>query len=95
VSVPGWGRPVTDLEVSPQGSFVAARARGRDGLIVFGADGRTVSLPPFADAHSITWSPDERWTAVATKNSVFVFRTNTGEARVRRLPIVARDLAWR
>jgi len=26
---------------------------------------------------------------------VFIFRTNTGEARVRRLPIVTRDLAWR
>jgi hypothetical protein len=95
VSVPGWGRPVTDLEASPQGSFVAVRARGREGLIVFGADGRTVSLPPFADTHSITWSPDERWTAVATRRSVFIFRTNTGEARVRRLPIVARELAWR
>jgi hypothetical protein len=95
VSVPGGGGLVTDLEVSPQGSFVAARAKGRDGLVVFGADGRTVSLPPFADAHSITWSPDERWTAVATRRSVFIFRTNMGEARVLRLPIVARDLAWR
>jgi hypothetical protein len=95
VSVPGWGRPVTDLEVSPQGNFVAARAKGREGLVVFGADGRTVSLPPFTDAHSITWSPDERWTAVATRRSVFIFRTNMEEARVRRLPIVARDLAWR
>jgi hypothetical protein len=77
------------------GNFVAARAAGRGGLLVLGPDGLAASLPPLTDPRSITWSPDERWTAVATRNSVFVFRTNTGEARFTRLPVVARDLTWR
>jgi hypothetical protein len=91
----GFGRPLTDLQVSPRGSFVAIRAAGRIGLLVLRPDGLVAGLPPFTDPRAITWSPDERWTAVATKNSVFIFRTNTGEARVRQLPIHGYDLAWR
>ena len=91
----GFGRPLTDLQVSPRGSFVAVRAQGRDGLLVLRKDGLGVGLPPFTAPRAITWSPDERWTAVATENSVFLFRTSTAEARIRRLPIVAGDLAWR
>jgi hypothetical protein len=91
----GFGRPLTDLQVSPRGSFVAVRAQARGGLLVLGQDGLGVGLPPFIDPRTITWSPDERWTALATENSVFLFRTNTAGARVRRLPISARDLAWR
>jgi hypothetical protein len=91
----GFGRPLTDLQVSPRGSFVAARAEGRGGLLVLRPDGLAAALPPFTSPRAITWSPDERWTAVATDNSVFVFRTNTGEARLRRLPIHAYEVAWR
>jgi hypothetical protein len=91
----GFGRPLTDLHVSPLGNFVSVRATGRGGLLVLGPDGLAAALPPLTNPRSITWSPDERWTAVATENSVFVFRTNTGEARVRRLPIHAYDVAWR
>jgi hypothetical protein len=91
----GFGRPLTDLQVSPRGSFVAARAEGRGGLLVLRPDGLAASLPSFTSPRAITWSPDERWTAVATENSVFVFRTGTGEARVRRLPIHAYQVAWR
>jgi hypothetical protein len=91
----GFGRPLTDLHVSPRGSFVAARAEGRGGLLVLGPDGLAAALPSFTSPRALTWSPDERWTAVATENSVFVFRTNTGEAGVRRLPIHAYQVAWR
>jgi hypothetical protein len=87
-------RRLDDLQVSPRGSYVAVRVVG-SGLIVLGADGRPVAMPPFTAPRSITWSPDERWTAVATENSVFVFRTAAGEARVRRLPVHAYGLAWR
>jgi hypothetical protein len=91
----GFGRPLTNLQVSPRGSFVAARAEGRGGLLVLGPDGLAAALPPFLSPRAITWSPDERWTAVATENSVFLFRTNASEARVRRLPIHAYQVAWR
>lgn len=91
----GFGRSLTDLKVSPLGSFVATRAEGRGGLLVLRADGLAANLPPFTHPRSITWSPDERWTAVATENSVFVFRTNTGEAPLRKLPVHAYEVAWR
>jgi hypothetical protein len=87
------GHRLGDLQVSPQGSYVSARAEG-SGVLVIDADGRPVALPPFSDPLEISWSPDERWTAIATARSVFVLRTATGEA-VQRLPVVARDLTWR
>lgn len=88
------GHRLSDLEVSPLGSYVSARANRGGGLLVLAADGHPVLLPPFVDPRSITWSPDERWTAVATANSVFVFRTET-DVRLRRLPIHAYQVAWR
>ena len=91
----GFGQPLSDLRVSPRRHFVSVRAPGRGGLLVFHSDGSSASLPPLTDAHSIAWSPDDRWTAVATQNSVFLFRTDEPEPRVRRLAITARDLAWR
>jgi hypothetical protein len=87
------GHRLDDLQVSPRGTYVSARAEG-GGLLVIDADGRPVALPPFLEPLEITWSPDERWTAVATARWVFLFRTAAG-SRIRRLPIVARDLAWR
>jgi hypothetical protein len=95
VTIPSGPVPMRDLRVSPLGSFVSVRLERIRGLLVIGADGRPADLPVFADPRSLTWSPDERWTALATPRSVFIFRTNTGEARVRRLAMVARDLAWR
>jgi hypothetical protein len=93
VTVPGGRLPMRDLRVSPRGSFVSLRAAS--GLLVIDADGHPVALPPFIDPRALTWSPDERWSAVATTHSIFVFRTEAPEARIRRLPIVARDLTWR
>jgi hypothetical protein len=81
---------------SPQGGYFALLGEGWVGTPIFSRDGRRLDLPQeMPNPRSITWSPDERWTAVATENSVFVFRTNTGEAGVRRLPIHAYQVAWR
>jgi hypothetical protein len=82
------------LETSPRGSFFTAWY-GDSLVIIRDRNGDLVTFPTVPRVRALTWSPDERWTAVATEHSVFVFRTNTGEARVRRLPIVAYDLAWR
>jgi hypothetical protein len=89
------GHRLSDLQISPLGTYVSARADRGGGLLVLAADGHPVVMPPFTDPRAITWSPDERWTAVATKKAVFVFRTSTGDARLRRVPIHAYDLAWR
>jgi hypothetical protein len=82
------------VEASPHGSFFTAWY-GDSLVTIRDRDGDLISFPPLTRVLAVTWSADERWTAAATEHSVFVFRTNEGEARVRRLPIEARDLAWR
>jgi hypothetical protein len=82
------------IEASPGGGYFAEWFR--DVLLgVRDRDGREMVFPTVQGVRALTWSPDERWAAVASRFSVFVFRTDEGEARIRRLPIVARDLAWR
>jgi hypothetical protein len=81
------------LEASPRGSFFTAWY-GDSLVTIRDRNGDLVAFPTIPRVQALTWSPDERWTAAATAHSVFVFRTNTGDARVRRLPIVAYDLAW-
>ena len=82
------------LEASPRGSFFTAWY-GDSLVIIRDQNGDLVTFPTIPRVRALTWSPDERWTAVATEHSVFVFRTNASEPSVRRLPIVAYDLAWR
>jgi hypothetical protein len=82
------------LEASPRGDFFTAWY-GDSLVTILDRETDPIVFPQLRNVRAITWSPDERWTAVATEHSVYVFRTNTVEARVRRLPIVAYDLAWR
>jgi hypothetical protein len=82
------------LEASPHGNFFTAWY-GDSLVAIRDRNGDLVTFPTIPRVRALTWSPDERWTAVATEHSVFVFRTNTSEPSVRRLPIVAYDLAWR
>ena len=93
--VPGWGAPITNLSVSPHGTYVSVRAEGRGGVLVFHRDGWAVPLPPLNGIRSVAWSPDDEWTAAATPFSVFVFPTDDPHELVRRLPIRAVDLDWR
>lgn len=88
-----FGDHLSDLRVSPHGSFVAAR--GAEGFVYLDRDLRTVPAPPARNIRAVAWSPDERWAAFATDASVHVFHTATGEPRLRRWGVVARDLAWR
>jgi hypothetical protein len=82
------------VEASPHGNFFTAWY-GDSLVTIRDRNGDLVTFPTIPRVRALTWSPDERWTAVATEHSVFVFRTNTSEASVRRLPIMAYDLAWR
>jgi len=56
------------------------------------------SLSPDA-RRDFEWSPDEDWIALATPNNVYVDLTERREfprpPRLRRVGIVAADLAWR
>jgi hypothetical protein len=79
------------LRASPQGSFAATRV-GERGLVVVDAQGNFVGTT-FRGASGIAWSPDERWTAFATSDGVYV--VPTGGNRPLLLPLAAVDVAWR
>jgi hypothetical protein len=88
----GGGTRLSDLRVSPQSGFVSVRSG--DDFFLLSRRGDLLPTPILSGFRAIAWSPDERWAAVATDRGISVFRT--GESSVeRRLPILARDLAWR
>ena len=82
-----------ELRSSPRGGWFAALGGGR--LAVYDAAGDPVAPPSGLDApHAIAWSRDDAVAAVADAEGVVLFRAATGWPAVR-LPIRARDLAWR
>ena len=80
---------------SPQGGYFALLGEGRVGTPIFSRDGRQLDLPQeMPNPRSITWSPDERWTALATDESVYVYPTEEPQRLVVRIPLPVRDLDW-
>lgn len=80
------------LRASPRGGFAAARI-GERGLVVVNGEGSYVGTT-FRTAHAIAWSPDERWTAFATGDGVYLVRREGG-SRPLLLPYESVDVAWR
>ena len=85
-----------DLEASPRGTYIATRNDSRGSqLLLYDRRARAVPLPAwFPHVRDVAWSPDERWTAVATRASVYLFRTGARDRGLIRLPLVASDLVW-
>jgi hypothetical protein len=89
------------LRLSPRRTFFAVMENGGR-VAVVDSDGRTrldsITIPA-PNAVAVAWSPDERWTALASRWSVYLLPTEDIEAgrapRTIRLPLAARDLAWR
>jgi hypothetical protein len=82
------------LRPSPRGSYVAVLMRGRPGVSVFTRTGERVPLPRVPSPRTIAWSPDDNWTAVATFDSIYVFRSQEEAATLPRIPLAVRDLDW-
>jgi hypothetical protein len=82
------------LRTSPRGSYVVAQVGSPGGAVVVDRRGELFAFP-FRGARAVAWSPDEVWTAAATSNAIYVWETAERPSRFVRLPIVARDLAWR
>ena len=83
------------VEPSPRRTFFTLWL---DGELSGGFDrnGAQIALPPLTDVRALAWSPTERWGVLATdRGSVYLFRPDTGDARIRRLDVAGRDLAWR
>jgi hypothetical protein len=84
-----------DLQASPRGRFASAEIE-TGGLAVVNRLGRPV-LAGFllGVGHAITWSPDERWAAVAAEDGIDFYRPGQPSRWPVVLPVVARDLVWR
>ena len=93
--VPVFNGLLSDLRVSPRGRYFAVITEDPEEVRLFDRDGKVLPIPPLTGAHAVAWSPSSRWTAVATRADVYVFRTGASNTRVRRLGIRAGDIAWR
>lgn len=59
-----------------------------------------MAFPPWTppaptDLLTVAWSPDEAWTAVATRRAVYVYRTERPELGATGIPLSAADIDWR
>jgi hypothetical protein len=91
-----------ELVASPARRSLAVHGSAFRGLTFVDSDGRLLARNPIASGHHAAWSPDERWTAVATGGSTYVFRTAeieffNSDARPQaiRIPVHAADVEWR
>ena len=91
---PRWViREARFIRPSPGGGSFAAF--GPEGLQWFDGDADPRAFPAAVQSpHAVTWSPDERWTALATDTSVYVFPTERPDELVVRIPLAVHDLAW-
>jgi hypothetical protein len=93
-----WVGEARAVRPSPQGGYYALLGEewlAGSGSPIFSRDGRQVRGPEgIPRPHAIAWSPDERWTALATDESVYVYPTEDPERLVVRIPLPVRDLDW-
>jgi hypothetical protein len=80
------------IRPSPQGRYLGVVHP--QGVDIQSADGRQLTEPTVTNPHAVAWSPDDRWTALATRYSVYVFPSARPDETIRiPLPGV-RDLDW-
>jgi hypothetical protein len=91
---PRWvTRDAQYVRPSPSGAWFATF--GPEGLQWFDANADPRAFPAAIESpQAVTWSPDERWTALATDTSVYVFPTDRPDELVVRIPLAVHDLAW-
>ena len=91
---PTWLIPgVRFLRPSPTGVYFASM--GPDALGWFDRDADPLELPDSVQRpHAIAWSADERWTALATAKSVYVFPSVRPDELIVRIPLAVNDFAW-
>jgi hypothetical protein len=89
---------LSGLRASPGGSYFGVLIGAPPGALFYDRDGGSLTPLPLTDISAFDWSHDEAWVAVATPYDVYVARAENIEVnseRLRRLGIVAADLAWR
>lgn len=85
-----FGVGVRSLEASPRGTHVAARMHGE--VLLLNDRLRTRSGNP-GGVHSVAWSPDERFAALASSAGVSIVAPGDSRRPIV-IPISALDLAW-
>jgi hypothetical protein len=81
------------MRPSPLGTYFALL--GPDGVRLFDRDASALALPAAArEPRTVAWSPDERWTALATDDAVYVFPAEAPYDPMVRVPLGVRDLDW-
>jgi len=95
-ALPQWRvRGARIVRPSARGGYYALLGSDSLGVEVFTRDGHDVPLPSRVTLpHTIAWSPDDRWTALATRASVYLFRTERPNGLVVRIPLAVQDLDW-
>jgi hypothetical protein len=90
---PGWWvGDARAIRPSSTGRYYALL--GRD-LPLFTSDGHEVGIPAgVPPVQAVAWSPDDRWTAVATQASVYIFPSEDARDVVVRIPLTVHDLDW-
>ena len=91
----GFEETFSDLQVSPFRRYFGVHADQSESVRVFDRRGERILIPPLREVRAFTFSPDERWLAVATRSDVFVFHTGSANPRVFELGLTANDLEWR
>lgn len=83
------------LRPSPGGTYVALVEPGLPPRVrIFSHRGEVVPLPSVGSPHTVAWSEDEASTALATRFSIYVFRSGSATGQVVRIPLAVRDLDW-
>jgi hypothetical protein len=81
------------LDVSPRGNYLA---QGENLIWLGRRRAAAVTLPGgLPEAQDLAWSPDERWLALATRASIWLISLEEPDRPLIRLPLEARDVAWR
>jgi hypothetical protein len=88
------GASLSGLVASPHGRYFGARVGGS--MFVFDSHRPgNLALPSAAErSTAVAWSPDERFTALASQSFVYVYRGDR-PGRTVTLPLTAIELDWR
>jgi hypothetical protein len=90
---------LSGLRASPGGTYFGVLIGTQPGILLYDRDGGSLAPVPLTAVRSFDWSHDEAWIALATPNDFYVARAEDlelgEETRLRRLGLVATDLAWR
>ncbi|MGH3041685.1 MAG: hypothetical protein ACRDNG_08110 [Gaiellaceae bacterium] len=90
-----WVGGARAIRPSPRGRYYALLGSEPLGAKIYTRAGRAVGIAEGIPApRAVAWSPDDRWTAVATRGSIYVFASARPQELVIRVPLTVRDLDW-